>query len=159
VKGAGQLRRDDIAVLSLALRGGQIPIRPISASRAIFPQPGLWPWKSQPLEAMNITAIHQSAKDFQILETTGRTQTATMTLKPGEASGDGMNSHPHSDQTVLVLEGELVAEVGEERAVLQSGQSLIVPAGVKHRFTNKSKAKAFAFTLYAPPAYETGDPH
>src|SRR6184192_1136811 len=34
---------------------------------------------------MNIANIHESSEDFHLLETTGRTQTATMTLKPGEA--------------------------------------------------------------------------
>lgn len=107
---------------------------------------------------MNIVNIHESTEDFHLLETTGRTQTATMTLKPGESTGDDLNQHPHSDQTVVVLAGELTAEVGAEREVLRTGQSVIVPAGVKHRFRNEKNATAFAFTVYAPPAYQTDDP-
>ena len=107
---------------------------------------------------MNIANIHESSEDFHLLETTGRTQTATMTLKPGEATGDTPEAHPHSDQTVVMLEGELVAEVGSESEVLRSGQSLIIPAGVKHRFRNEGSGPAFAFTVYAPPAYQTDDP-
>jgi mannose-6-phosphate isomerase-like protein (cupin superfamily) len=107
---------------------------------------------------MNIANIRESSGDFHLLETTGRTQTATMTLKPGEATGDEPEAHPHSDQTVVMLEGELVAEVGSEREMLRSGQSLIIPAGVKHRFRNEASDTAFAFTVYAPPAYQTDDP-
>ena len=107
---------------------------------------------------MNIASIHESAEDFHLLETTGRTQTATMTLKAGDSTGDEKNTHPHSDQTVLVLEGELEAEVGIERETLRKGQSLIIPASVPHRFTNRGKETAFAFTVYAPPAYQTDDP-
>lgn len=107
---------------------------------------------------MNIANIHESAADFHLLETTGRTQTATMRLKPGESTGDDFNSHPHSDQTLVMLEGELIAEVGGEREVLHSGQSLIVPAGVRHRFQNDAPTTAFAFTVYAPPVYQTDDP-
>jgi len=57
-----------------------------------------------------------------------------------------------------VLEGEFLAEVGDERHALRSGQSLIIPAGTKHRLRNEREATAFAFTLYAPPAYETDGP-
>jgi hypothetical protein len=41
---------------------------------------------------MNINDIHESSDDFHILETTGRTQTATITLKAGEATSDDLNS-------------------------------------------------------------------
>lgn len=107
---------------------------------------------------MNIANIRESSEDFHLLETTGRTQTASMTLKPGEASDDKMNAHPHSDQTIVMLEGELIAEVGDETEVLKAGQSLIIPAGVKHRMHNEGEETAFAFTVYAPPAYQTDDP-
>jgi mannose-6-phosphate isomerase-like protein (cupin superfamily) len=111
-----------------------------------------------PLSAMNIANIHESSEDFHLLETTGRTQTATMTLKPGEATGEQPEAHPHSDQTVLVLDGELEAEVGMERETVRKGESLIIPAGVPHRLTNNRQQTAFAFTVYAPPAYQTDDP-
>jgi mannose-6-phosphate isomerase-like protein (cupin superfamily) len=107
---------------------------------------------------MNIADIKESDADFHILETTGRTQTATMRLKEGESTSDDFQAHPHSDQTVVVLEGEFVADVGEESTTLRQGQSLIVPAGVKHRFRNGGAKPAFAFTVYAPPAYQTDDP-
>jgi mannose-6-phosphate isomerase-like protein (cupin superfamily) len=108
---------------------------------------------------MNISNLRTSSEDFRILQTTERTQTATITLKTGETTSDGFNAHPHSDQTVVVLEGEFLAEVGNERRTLRSGESLIIPAGTKHRLRNDQKATAFAFTLYAPPAYETDGPH
>jgi putative monooxygenase len=108
---------------------------------------------------VNITNIRESSEDFHLLQTTGRTQTATISLKTGEATSDGFNRHPHSDQTVVVLAGELVAEVGQEHEVVRTGQSLIIPAGVEHRLRNEAGDTAFAFTVYAPPAYETDDPH
>ena len=107
---------------------------------------------------MNIANLRESRDDFHILETTGRTQTATMRLDRGQSTGERMEAHPHSDQTVVVMEGELVAEVGDECDTLRPGQSLIIPAGVKHRFRNEGSGPAFAFTVYAPPAYQTDDP-
>jgi mannose-6-phosphate isomerase-like protein (cupin superfamily) len=106
---------------------------------------------------MNIANIHESKEDFHLLQATGRTQTAAITLNSGAATSEGLNRHPHSDQTVVVLEGEIVAEVGKEHAILKKGQSLIIPAGVDHRLRNDAQETAFAFTIYAPPAYETDD--
>jgi mannose-6-phosphate isomerase-like protein (cupin superfamily) len=107
---------------------------------------------------MNIADIHASAESFHLLETTGRTQSATMTLQPGEATSDKMEAHPHSDQIVLLLKGELLALVGDERQRLIPGQSLTIPAAVRHRFINEGSTTAFAFTVYGPPAYPTDDP-
>jgi mannose-6-phosphate isomerase-like protein (cupin superfamily) len=107
---------------------------------------------------MNIANIYESTEDFHLLETTGRTQIATITLKSGETTSDGMNAHPRSDQTVLVLDGEFEAWVGDARVTLHRGQSLIIPAGVPHRLANHRAQTAFAFTVYAPPAYQTDDP-
>lgn len=107
---------------------------------------------------MNISELAESRENFHLLQTTGRTQTATIRLKKGEATSDGWSVHPHSDQTVLVLEGELVAEVDRESKTLRRGQSLIIPAAVKHRLKNEAQEIALAFTVYAPPAYEIDDP-
>lgn len=107
---------------------------------------------------MNITNIRESSEAFHLLETTGRTQTATMTLAPGAATSEKMESHPHSDQVVLILEGEVTAEVGGESTTLRREQCLIIPAAVKHRFVNEGRETVFAFTVYGPPAYQTDDP-
>ncbi len=96
----------------------------------------------------------QSAKEwFEVLQTGGQSQAAVMDLVPGQASGDDAESHPHSDQVLLVVEGEVLAVVAEDRARLHSGDVVIVPAGVQHRFLNESDAPARTFSVYAPPAY------
>lgn len=102
---------------------------------------------------MNVTRIQRSSEEFCILQTTERTQTATMRLEPGAASSDKLATHPHSDQILLVLEGSVVAEVGHERTTLEPDQCILIPAGTKHRFYNDSDARVFAFTVYGPPAY------
>jgi mannose-6-phosphate isomerase-like protein (cupin superfamily) len=107
---------------------------------------------------MNVADIRQSSDEFHLLETTGRSQTATMTLTPSAATSSTLEAHPHSDQVVLVLEGEVTAEVGGERTTLKRDQSIIIPAAVKHRFVNEGRETVFAFTVYGPPAYKTDDP-
>jgi quercetin dioxygenase-like cupin family protein len=107
---------------------------------------------------MNVGNIHESKEELHILETTPLSQTATITIRPGEASSAEMDSHPVSDQTVIVLEGELVAEVDGESEILRPGESLIIPAGKMHRLYNDAAENALAFTVFAPPAFEVEKP-
>jgi len=102
---------------------------------------------------MNIANLRQSEEFFEVLQTTDRSQTAVMTLAPGGASSGEPNIHPKSDQVVLLVEGELNAEVGDEKRVLKAGDIVVVPAGTPHKFTNSGSAEAKAFSTYAPPAY------
>ena len=102
---------------------------------------------------MNLAHLSQSVEDFFILQTTPNTQTAVMRLGPGDSTSSKMESHPHSDQTVLLIEGELEAELDDEVQHIGPGVSLIVPAGTPHRFVNRGGKLAVAFTVYAPPAY------
>jgi mannose-6-phosphate isomerase-like protein (cupin superfamily) len=41
--------------------------------------------------------------------------------------------HPNSDETFLVLEGELLIDIGEQTFTLNSGQMLTVPKNTPHR--------------------------
>jgi mannose-6-phosphate isomerase-like protein (cupin superfamily) len=106
---------------------------------------------------MNIVNIHQARQWFEVLQTEKRTQTAMMTLKPGAASGEKAEAHEKSDQVLLVLDGELIGEVGDERPRLKKGDVIIIPAGTKHRFANATDQPAVTFNVYAPPAYPPGE--
>jgi len=97
--------------------------------------------------------VKSATKWFQVLQTESKSQTATMTLAPGKSSGPKGNEHPKSEQVLLVLEGEILAEIGKEKATLRKGDFVIVPAGVAHRFVNHSESNAVTFNIYAPPAY------
>ena len=84
---------------------------------------------------------------------TSRSQVAMMRLDAGKGSGDFPESHPHSDQILLVLEGEVEGEISGERHVLKKGEFVLVAAGTPHRFVNNGQKAALTFNLYAPPAY------
>ncbi|HEY5037197.1 MAG TPA: cupin domain-containing protein [Chthoniobacterales bacterium] len=90
---------------------------------------------------------------FEVLQTSKQSQTAVMTLKPGGASGPDMNAHEKSEQVLLVIKGEVEAEVGSEKRTLRKGEMVLIPAGVKHRFHNASAKKVVTFSVYAPPEY------
>ena len=91
---------------------------------------------------------------FHVLATARKLQAATMTLAPGKTSGPKANEHPRSEQALLVVEGEVLAEIGDERATLRKGDVVIVPAGTPHRFTNCFGSPAITFNVYGPPAYD-----
>jgi mannose-6-phosphate isomerase-like protein (cupin superfamily) len=102
---------------------------------------------------VNVAQIYNASDWFKVLQTTERSQTAVMTLESGAVSEDKLNSHRKSDQVLLVVEGEVCAEVSGETTTMKAGDVMIVPAGAKHRFTNPSDARAVTFSVYAPPAY------
>ena len=105
---------------------------------------------------MFLTNLHAAQEWFEVLQTSDRSQTAVMNLGPGEASGDEAEAHPESDQVLLVLDGEVLAEIAEEKTRMRQGDVVIVPAGVHHRFQNAGTAPVRTFSVYAPPAYPAG---
>jgi mannose-6-phosphate isomerase-like protein (cupin superfamily) len=102
---------------------------------------------------MKISNIFKAGGLFKVLETTTKSQTAVMNLESGEKSSEEMSVHKKSDQVLLVVEGELVGEIGGRTSTLAAGDSSIVPAGTPHRFVNKGKARVVTFNVYAPPEY------
>jgi mannose-6-phosphate isomerase-like protein (cupin superfamily) len=102
---------------------------------------------------MVVSNIHRSKKFFEVLQTISRTQVASMRLAPGKASGPKGNEHPRSDQVLVVIEGEVYAEIGDEKTTLRKGDVVTVPAGVQHRFVNHGGSDALTVNVYAPPAY------
>jgi mannose-6-phosphate isomerase-like protein (cupin superfamily) len=102
---------------------------------------------------MKTSNIHDARAWFQVLQTTARSQTAVMTLSADGQSSEEMNVHAKSDQVLLVVEGEVEAEVAGDKRHLRAGDSCIVPAGTKHRFKNAGKEKAVTFNVYSPPEY------
>ena len=102
---------------------------------------------------MNVTNIEKAKDWFEVLQTGERSQTAMMTLAPGDATGDKAEAHEKSDQVLLILGGELTGGVGDQRPHLKKGDVITIPAGVKHRFVNRAKKPAVTFNVYSPPAY------
>jgi mannose-6-phosphate isomerase-like protein (cupin superfamily) len=102
---------------------------------------------------MKVENIREANAWFQVLQTTERTQTAMMTLAPGKSSGSTPEGHKNSDQVLLVLEGEVEGEIGHETITMRKGDVVIIPAGTKHKFTNKSSAEVVTFNTYSPPEY------
>ncbi len=100
-----------------------------------------------------VTNIRDAESWFQVLQTTEKSQTAVMTLKPNGESSEDLNVHKKSDQVVLVVEGEIEAEVGGTKRTLKTGDTCIIPAGTPHRLNNRGEREAVTFNVYTPPEY------
>ena len=102
---------------------------------------------------MNVKNIREASAWFEVLQTTKRTQTAVMTLKPGKSSGSEPEGHKNSDQVLLVVKGEVEGEIADETLTLRKGDVIVIPAGTRHKFSNRSSADAVTFNTYSPPEY------
>lgn len=102
---------------------------------------------------MHITNIYKAESWFEVLQTTERSQTAVMTLIPGGETGPHAEAHERSDQAILMVSGRMKGDIGEESVHLETGDVVIVPAGVLHRFVNEGEVPAVSFNVYSPPEY------
>jgi mannose-6-phosphate isomerase-like protein (cupin superfamily) len=67
----------------------------------------------------------------------------------------GAPTHLHAVEEVLtVLAGQAEVWVGEERATLTAGQSVIVPAGHRHGFRNVGETTLHMEAILAKPIFE-----
>jgi mannose-6-phosphate isomerase-like protein (cupin superfamily) len=97
--------------------------------------------------------IHRATEWFKVLQTTRRSQTAVMTLGVGQSTGEEPEAHENSEQVLLLIEGELSAEIGGKRSRMKAGDVVVIPPRVKHRFTNRGRRPAVTFNVYSPPEY------
>ncbi|HVL87609.1 MAG TPA: cupin domain-containing protein [Candidatus Thermoplasmatota archaeon] len=95
---------------------------------------------------------------FRVLHQTRRSQTAVMTVAPGEEAGPP-ETH-EADQIFHVVEGEALVRIwadGRERTPLERrappGTLFVVPAGVQHWVKSVGREPLFFLTVYAPPEY------
>jgi mannose-6-phosphate isomerase-like protein (cupin superfamily) len=71
------------------------------------------------------------------------------------APGAGAPTHSHPVEEVLtVREGEAEMWMDEQRLIVSSGQSLIVPAGRKHGFRNSGTTTLHIHAVLASPIFE-----
>jgi quercetin dioxygenase-like cupin family protein len=63
--------------------------------------------------------------------------------------GTGIPLHTHNvDETVLILEGEALVELGDETFELSEGDATWAPPGVPHRFANRGAGQMRIYWVY-----------
>ena len=88
---------------------------------------------------------------FAVLQETARSQTAVMTIGPGQDAGPE-ETH-EADQIIYVVEGEAVIRIEGTEHRAASGACALIPAGARHHVRNPGTGPLFFLTIYAPPAY------
>jgi mannose-6-phosphate isomerase-like protein (cupin superfamily) len=93
----------------------------------------------------------------RVLFTTIHMQVVVMALKSGEDIGSEV--HPHTDQVLTFVDGFALAVVNGSTQNVGPGDIVIVPAGMRHNFTNVGEEPLRLYTIYSPPNHEPGTVH
>ena len=71
-------------------------------------------------------------------------------LMPGAVSNPNLPASHEEDELTFVIRGEMTVILGEERVLLQAGDSLLVRPGMTHNYINESKEPVeFVMVRYA----------
>ena len=69
--------------------------------------------------------------------------------------GKGAPTHLHAVEELLtILDGQADVWLGSEQSTLTAGQSLVVPAGLKHGFRNSGTGTLHVQAILAAPIFE-----
>jgi len=98
---------------------------------------------------MESFTLSRALEGFFRLQQNPMSQAGILRLEKGKASSERPESDPEHNQSLLLIEGELILEVDNAGETIRPGASFTVPAGVKHRFVNRSNRPAVAFTVMA----------
>ena len=75
-------------------------------------------------------------------------------LKPGHTNG--RHYHPNCSETLVVIEGRIKHTVtGDREGELNEGDTVVVPANVRHRATNIGQTDAVLFIAFSSPDRQT----
>jgi len=98
-----------------------------------------------------VDALAHRGSYFRVLQQTERSQTAVMTIEPGDNAGP---AEEHAgDQIIYVVEGEAVVRIGDREHSAGPGTLVTIPARTRHHVANPGRVPLFFVTVYAPPAY------
>lgn len=79
-------------------------------------------------------------------------QVLLMDAEPGTNSGDDMFEHA-GEECIYVLSGKLETQVGNEKFILEAGDSLYFSSEVPHNWVNNGTEKVSIMLIVTPPAY------
>lgn len=69
-------------------------------------------------------------------------------LEPGQ--GQSLHAHSKEDKVMIVLEGEVLAKIGEDEESLEAGEAVLAGAGLPHALKNEGPERAVVLVFMAP---------
>ncbi|MGH3094456.1 MAG: helix-turn-helix domain-containing protein [Streptosporangiales bacterium] len=101
---------------------------------------------------MLVRSPHGGITYTRVSPGTGRLEVLEGTLEPGGASSADPWSHP-SEECVVVLEGLLVVEIGDDTYELAAGDSCYFDSRRLHRYRNPTDRRVSFLLTVTPPSY------
>ncbi|MGH3588405.1 MAG: helix-turn-helix domain-containing protein [Pseudonocardia sp.] len=105
---------------------------------------------SRPGERMRLTAPQGEISYERLTPGRGELEVLAATMLPGNVSAAERRGH-ESTECLVVLEGEVVVEIADERHVLVAGEALTFDSRLAHRFCNESGTNARFILAVTPP--------
>lgn len=94
---------------------------------------------------------------FRITLGNHRSQSAEMTLAPGDSVGGPDNRHRGSDQWLFVVSGTGKAIVNGRTSQIRKGTLLLIERGEWHEIRCSGRAPLRTLNFYVPPAYDANE--
>jgi len=101
-------------------------------------------------DRMNLEWSHAEVEAAGSLGGASQLNGVLVKLKVGGLSGKEARPSPH-DELVFVYQGEVILTLGETEHILSSGDSAVIPAGVKRRWRNETE-QAVQFLIVSTKA-------
>ncbi|PEK18567.1 helix-turn-helix domain-containing protein [Bacillus toyonensis] len=83
---------------------------------------------------------------------TGNLATAIMTVPPNTSSSDNILEHK-GEELAFVLDGTITLYLNEEEYALETGDSVKIPAYLKHKWVNQFEKNAIVLFSVTPPIF------
>jgi mannose-6-phosphate isomerase-like protein (cupin superfamily) len=113
-------------------------------------------WKSYFMKSIRLA---ERSKSFQVLGATRSCQAASMTLKPGESTGEMQNEHPRCEQWLFVISGSGTVSVPRRRIRVRARSLVLIEKSERHQVKNTGRDLLVTISFYCPPAYtDEGEP-
>lgn len=103
------------------------------------------------IDLENRTKSNEKFRD--VLYTTPQMQLVLMSLKPQEDIG--IEVHPNTSQFIRVDSGSGEAILGDNRTMLEDGDAIVIPPGVRHNIIASNKGMKL-YVVYSPPNHKRG---
>lgn len=101
-------------------------------------------------QRMRLTAPKGEITYERLTPGRGDLEVLRATMQPGDVSSSEPRGH-ESTECIVVLAGEVVVEVAEERHVLVADEALTFDSRLAHRFSNESERPAAFLLAVTPP--------
>ena len=89
-----------------------------------------------------LLAGHDTSGEFALFESTGH-----------RGHNAPKHRHQHATETFIVLEGDLLIEVGDEQRAAGAGDTAVLPRGLPHTFVVLSPSARY-LTLHTPAGFD-----